>query len=656
MQPSKPFNRDGAKAAGYSDEEIDAYLAKREAASQSKAIAQPAAQPAAQRPKPAQFGKGLARSAAQGVTFGFGEEIEAKLPFMRESGESEEQALKRIRGEMEQYREAYPKTAIASEIGGGLLTGGVGGVRAAGATAARAGLRQALKRGVGAAARSATVSGALSGAGAAEGDAMTRLGGAVVGGALGGVTGGVLGKAGQAAATRLARGGRAADAGVTMLEQQLREAGQTPAQFQTAASRMAQTAPEARVADVLGEQGVRRARAIAGIGGEAGERITRTMEGRYAGRPERLQEALTRTTGRQAENIFSSIDDIVEQRAKDAESLYGAVRQQPAVQDATLEAFVEKRPSMRDAFKKAEALAAEEGVVLQYMDTPTGPVPLRTPAFLDYAKRALDDRLYRGKMPGEGGLGLTERRAIANTRAEYLQMLDTMIPGYKEARSVFAGHTALKNALEDGAEAATKRLDPRDVTRTVADLTESEGEMFQRGYLDGLRNKVDAGQLRPAEIRTPKFGKMLDAVFGGQGQQVREALLADVQLMENAAQVVRGSRTAPLAADMAREAASGTPVTTALRAALSPREVGVRLLGGAEERLRGGLTAGARGQRANVLMQEASQIGPLMSRLAQEERARRIGRGVGTATRMAAGGTAARQGINTLFNTGNREY
>lgn len=304
---------------------------------------------------------------------------------------------------------------------------------------------------------------------------------------------------------------------------------------------------------------------------------------------------------------------------------------------------------MRDAFKKAEALAAEDGVQLQYLDTPDGPVPVRTPEFLDYAKRALDDRLYKGKMPGEGGLGLTERRAIAKTRAEYLDMLDSMIPSYKEARDVFAGHTALKNALEDGADAATKRLDPRDVTRTVSAFTDSESEMFQRGYLDGLRTKIDAGQLRPNEIRTPRFSKMLNAVFGKNGATIQDALMADVQLMENAAQVVRGSRTSPMALDIAQEIGEKRPVASTLRAAISPRDAAIRALGGIEERIQGGMTAKARGQRAETLMQPASQIGPILDALTKEAQAKARGRAVGGFLRGAGGTLAAQEGINRLF-------
>jgi hypothetical protein len=77
---------------------------------------------ATQSEQPSQFGKGLARTVlGQGLAFGFGDEAEAAV--LRKPGESYEDALKRIRGEIGEYREAYPKTAIAGELAGGLVRG-----------------------------------------------------------------------------------------------------------------------------------------------------------------------------------------------------------------------------------------------------------------------------------------------------------------------------------------------------------------------------------------------------------------------------------------------------------------------------------------------------------------------------------------------------
>lgn len=132
---------------------------------------------------PSRFGKGLVRSAAQGATFGFGDEIEA-LRFLWPGGETREEALKRIRGEMREYREAYPGTALAAELGGGLAFGGVGAARV-GATKAATTLAGRAAQAVGRKAMTAGGQAAIGGFGAAEGDLGDRLKGAALGGAVG---------------------------------------------------------------------------------------------------------------------------------------------------------------------------------------------------------------------------------------------------------------------------------------------------------------------------------------------------------------------------------------------------------------------------------------------------------------------------------------
>lgn len=125
-------------------------------------------------------------NAAQGVSFGFGDEIagigggiEAALNGGDAIGGYQ---IRRdlVRRQQERSREARPITSLASELGGGLVTGGVGfgNVRTAG---------QAFRAG-------ATM-GALSGFGYGEG-----LGGSVIGAGVGGALGGPLAAGTQAIA------------------------------------------------------------------------------------------------------------------------------------------------------------------------------------------------------------------------------------------------------------------------------------------------------------------------------------------------------------------------------------------------------------------------------------------------------------------------
>ena len=566
-----------------------------------------------------QIAGGALRSAVQGLSFGFGEEAEAAL-----TG----RPVQEIRGEMREFREQYPKTAFVTELGGGALTGGLGAARGAAAMAGRT----LLRRGAETFARSAAPA-ALAGAGQAE--EGNRLQGAITGGVSGGVAGTALAPVATRLASTFSRAGARPDAVAQEIAGLSLRANLPADQLGQRAAWLSQVAPDARVGDVIGRPAMRRLRGIAALGGEPGERVEQTMVERIAGRPERMQQALTRATGKAAEDILETTDEIIARRSQQAKALYDQVRENPPLNSPELERLIASRPSLRRATQQAQNLAAEEGVSLPMMDTPAGPVPLRTAEFLDYTKRALDDMLYRGKMPGEGGLGRAELAAIGKTRAELMDLLDDALPGYREARNAFAGETALKSALEDGATLASKRPGPNEIRRMVSELgTDSEREMFQRGYLDGLRGKIDADQLKPNEIRTPKFAKTLEAVFGPeQGAQVREALLEDVNLVQAATAITSGARTAPLAVDIADEMAESQPIAQTIRAYIEPRRALARGIGRLENIAYGQGREGTRAARAEALLRPASDIGPLLSRIAQEqEMQRRIARrGTGAA-------------------------
>lgn len=140
--------------------------------------------------KSAISGANVARAAAQGLTFGFADEIEAGLRYLV-GPESYEEELKDVRGEVKRFREEAPLAAFATEVVGSLptaLLGGAGIARAAGQLAGRApAVARVLQAPVGAAAAEGVLGGAVYGAGAAEED---RLAGAQTGAVLGGLLGG----------------------------------------------------------------------------------------------------------------------------------------------------------------------------------------------------------------------------------------------------------------------------------------------------------------------------------------------------------------------------------------------------------------------------------------------------------------------------------
>jgi hypothetical protein len=390
--------------------------------------------------------------------------------------------------------------------------------------------------------------------------------------------------------------------------------------------------------DVIGQQAVRRATGIRTAGGEAGDIVERQMQDRLARTPERLQNAAF-STGRRAQNVVGAVDDLVRQREEASRPLYEAAFKDAApVVDEEIEAFL-KTPLFAGAVKQAEEMLLNDRKLVEYLDTPSGRVPVRTPEFLNNVKQGLDDLIYNGRLArgAEGSLGPGRLRQAKMVRKDFVDRLDAAIPNYREARAAFAGPTALKDALESGLDAARTRVDPDQLAADVAELADDEREFFQRGYINALRLQIDEGQLKPAAIRAPAFTGRMQAVFGPEGTQVAQRLQEEVDLGANAQRVIGGSQTAANTAD--REIAEGGSIVgDATRAMLRPRETALRAVDAAENFVRRPFFESRQNAVANTLMTPVDQTANLRASIRREHLARVLG----TAARNVTASTAGR--------------
>ncbi len=646
MQPPTAEERKQLVSMGYTSQQIDKDFGIESAPSQAPS---PKTTPAAPKKSAESWsprGKGLsvAREAiGQGLGFGFGDEAEAFVSSLIRP-KSYQEELQRVRGEMKEFEEAYPKTVLASQVvggiaaGGGLARGALAGVKGASAVARALG-------------KSAALQGALGGAGGSdEGLANRAVGagtGALIGGALGRAGGMLAGKAAQVTK----RGAMNEAAGVSAVREAMTAGKMTPGMVRSRAQQLATNAPSARAMDVLGEPGVRIGRRIQAIGGEAGEDIGKAMTERTGAIPERLQQALTRTTGMAGENMLETVNQIATRRKALADPLYEAVKQQAPVVSDQLEKLIASRPSLIQAASQAQNLMAESGIKLPTMGTAGGATPLRTPEYLDYMKRALDDMLYMSKRPGPGGLAPSQQRNIAQTRKDFINILDMSIPGYKEARAAWAGETAFINAIETGQDFASKKVAPRDIAEVFKTMPIDEQEFVQRGWLDAQRESISEMRLRPSEIRTPKYREKVDAIFGDKADDIISALDAEVQLTANANAIMSGSRTAPLALDIAQEMAP-TKAGRLIRKLKSPKEAALTLaeegVNRAGEFLGGPRAAARRGEKAQALLTPAPSMSDLMGRVEQEYAARARGTAFANPVAGFLGGLSGRETVRRL--------
>ena len=159
----------------------------------------PASRPATssieEEPK-ASMALGIGRSVAQGLPFvgTFTDEIEAAIRAGLDPAQYAAEKEK-VTEELAQFRQQNPKIAYGTEIGTGIVTGGIG------SKLLMKGGRVALNKAL----QSAAIQGALAGAGAAEGGVGERVMGGTVGAATGAVLGRVLTPGAKVAQRDLAR-------------------------------------------------------------------------------------------------------------------------------------------------------------------------------------------------------------------------------------------------------------------------------------------------------------------------------------------------------------------------------------------------------------------------------------------------------------------
>jgi hypothetical protein len=705
------FDRAAAKAAGYTDAQIDAYLASKAKKAPTEAPIQRAPQAparperrampempaiaadvtraprgmgraeqeaeAAARAERQTRGAGQIRAAVQGATFGFGEEAEALVRSLLPGGRPYAQGVEAARQNLREYRQLAPGEAMALETIGGLAVPGVGGVKAMQAasrakevTKAATGVGRVaqLVTGAGRAAtatpaRQAVVQGGLAGAGSAEGDLSSRLTGVGMGGLLGGTLGTAFGATATAGAEVAQRGLRFAKAGTRAIQQALQKANMTPEEL---ASRMAAAGPDETVADIIGEPAVRALREIRTKGERGGRIVGEAMEERLQTSPERL---ITGVYGpsRQPENIVQAVNESIKRGAEISGPLYRAFEQEAPKAIPEIDKII-GRPLMQQAMDRARRNAANEGRQFiepaipeqagQLLDAMGRPVMQKAkpatydPQSLDDMKKAMDALIYDGRpgnvQPGQGGLAPSEVQNMKELRRQFINAVDAAYPEtYAAARAAWAGEYAVREALEEGQSIAGKLISPEKIADDMAQYDDVTRDAFRRGYLDGLRQRIEDRKIGPSYVSGEGFAKRIKAVLGDEeGERVVQAFRTEKDLVTTARTVLGGSQA--IRPDAGVLEVGGTEIATLA----SPGGMRRGMLAGVREGLRGlaePMMSARRTEEAQKLLTRRTGIGDILDALAREEQVQRRARNIGT----LSGGALAR-GAGASF--GRQQY
>ncbi len=619
---------------------------------------------------------GAFRTFMQGLSFGFSDEIEAAVKAAFTKG-SYQDNVEAVREGIKQYQKQNPVAAMSSELAGALLPAAVTMGAAAPAVAARApqlagavtrsaqAVTSALPSAMQGTNIGAQVSrgalygaagGALGGAGQAEGDMSSRLQGAAVGAGLGGAIGaavppamGLIGYGAGKARDVLGRSGAAAQQKASQLIIQGMERDQlTPQELQRRLMQSTLGKPTT-LADIGGESLLSRASGAVNVPGAAKSEKGEFLQERVRTQSDRVIADLAAAAQERLQNTNTLLRDLTDQQKQKAAPLYAKAYDTPVgvLNDKELLKYLD-RPAFKKAYARAVSMAANEGESLPQIyrfktdgngrpiyDEDGLPVygdleDLPNVKVLDWMKRGLDD-VINAKQTKEG-FGSTEARVIRNAKNEFLNRLDELVPSYRDARAVFAGDAALKDAIEQGRKIFTMpENDWREVAADFNKLTDMERNMFRAGVVDAAKIQADritrefgtARDVTRLFDNTQTLGRLRSAFPDDQSfNTFKNQLGEEARFTEVRNRVLAGSRTAPLAAEMAEQAGpTGAAVGSAIiQGNLQP--IASQILGRAMQR-----GAGNVGDVADILGRELltpltpQSLDALMKRLASQQEA-----------------------------------
>lgn len=462
-----------------------------------------------------------ARTAAQGATFGFSDEIEAALraPF---SDRNYSDIRNEIRGGIDAYRQDSPWEAAGYELGGGLLTGGLGATRAAASMAARGVGRLGQLAAVGAG------QGAIAGAGYANEVSDIPLQstiGATIGAPMG-AAGRVLERVGAQTASNKA--GR-------QIQQALKREGQT---VDSARQELERLGPQGMLADISPSMQAK-ARSVAlqpGPGQAVGQNA---LNVRQSGMTQRIKDEVGDV------DYLGYLDDINIRRRTEAKPFYDKVKN--TVMDGETPRMNQIRNSNagKPAWKKAiEDYADDYGFSVDDVKEP------------EYIPEVWD--LFGRRLRGQQGVAV---RSGDNTVAGRLgSLIDDVnddlyskVPALKDARKIAAGPIQAQKAAAEGRKLFTGKPDvtARQVSKMAGDERDAFVQGAMRALFDKLESSVEGANAARNLIKSEAVRSRLKSAFKSNDDydSFISMLEKETQMGETFSNIMRGSRTSAVDAE-----------------------------------------------------------------------------------------------------------
>lgn len=518
-----------------------------------------------------EYGKGLARSAASGLTFNWSDELLAGARSKIE-GTPFEQALEEERSAKKKFENQYPIAATAAEIAGGaptMLIPGLGAGKVATQAAQSAGrLARMWNAPISQVTRAGATQGALGGLGAAEGGPdiegiRSRLAGAAEGAAVGAgvgagikAAGNVLSPIGSAVVERF-RPSMSGDIAVSKILQDLERSGMTPQQARDEFARLRSTGAAPSYFDVSGPL-TTRAEAIAQREGAAAEGIVKDIADRQAAQRQRISGQAKSALG-QSKTFYETADDAAAALRANAKPIYEKAYQAKIPVEAQYELqkiMNDVKKAFPSAISDAERLFVAERRGPEFKRVGTRELPSGNEAFemipkiqqWDYIMRALGD-VIEGQTNVAGKttqLGL----AAGNIRREIADILDNNVPDFKAARAQYKGDIEVKQALEE-AKKSFGRVDPEELAIKWKDMSAAEQQAYRAGALKNIRDSLfgsgdftDATKRVGQSIQDRRDALSIIMPNKTTADLFQKYLEAEAKIAQNARRIGEGSPTA----------------------------------------------------------------------------------------------------------------
>lgn len=500
----------------------------------------------------------LLEGAAQGVTFGFSDEIEGGARALygkitgdkRPIGDIYGEAVAKPRQRISDAAETNPWAFYTGEVGSALaVPGGLARVGVRGALANSAG--KSLGARSLAAAKEGAGYGAAYGAGKSEGGpvnmAIGTATGAGTGAALGYAIPGAVDAAG-AVAQRIAapvRGylnpkGVAAEKFTEAVARDIPDDVGGAARFADRFSDMQGVNPSARAMDAGGENVRSLMRSAANMPNEAREGARRVLDARQAGQHARMTSDLQKRVG-DGRNFYATIDDQVSKMEEIGEkAIQPALRLETPMTPALDRVL--KRPTMVELQKLINRKIADE-------DKPIG-LMTRT-EMIHRMKMELDDQMgaaLRAKKMGNTPAAGWDYNTLKILKRDLLNAVNN--PGYKSGLKRYAGEAQLKTAASRGFD-DFDTMAPEEITKALREFdTEAERQIFRMGAARAIIDRVRKGNANRDRTEnvfgSPEMQMKLKALFPSQKQfrEFQKSLVVEAKMADSRKALQGNSTTA----------------------------------------------------------------------------------------------------------------